>query len=131
VGKRFRGRWLFRLCFVLVGANDLSDHGAEFFVEFFESGSVLELDAFAFAADQSRFAEDFEVLGEGGFGEGNFAEANEGGAAFWAFGAGELQKDADADRVRKGIEDALDGDGADRGMVEGSHLEKLYHCLTT
>ena len=77
--------------------------------------------AFAFAADQACFAQGFEVLREGGFGDSLVADFEEARTILRAGGAYDIGVNGYADGVGEGMEDGLDGYVFDGGVKERPH----------
>jgi hypothetical protein len=104
-----------------VGSEDSREHVAETFLEFRATDRVVHFDALAFAVDKPGFAQDFEMLREGGFGQHaviNFAEA---GARKRAFRCGHFRVDLGTHGIRQGVEETLDGNVTGSGMEERPH----------
>ncbi len=104
-----------------VSSEDRGEHVAETFLEFHATGRVVHFDALAFATDQAGFAQDFEMLGEGRFGQGAVVDFAEVGAIQGAFRGGHFRVDLGAHGIGQGIEEALDSNVADGGMEERPH----------
>ena len=81
----------------------------------------MHFDALAFAADQTGFAQDFEMLGESRLGQGAVVEFAEVGAIQRAFRYGHFRVDLGAHGIGQGIEEAFDCNVADGGMEERPH----------
>src|ERR1700686_3497758 len=103
-----------------VSSEDRGEHVAETFLEFRATGRVVHFDALAFATDQAGFAQDFEMLGEGRFGQGAVVDLAEVGAIQGAFRGGNLRVDLGAHGIGQGIEEAL-SNFTDSGMEERPH----------
>jgi hypothetical protein len=97
------------------------EHVAETFLEFRATDRVVHLDPLAFATDQAGFAQDFEMLGEGRFGQGAVVQYAEVGAIQGAFRCGHFRINLGAHWIGQGIKEALDSNVADSGMEERPH----------
>jgi hypothetical protein len=104
-----------------VSSEDGGKHIAETPLEFRATGRVVHLDALAFATDQAGFSQDFEMLGEGRLGQNAVVDIAEVGAIQGAFRCGYFRVDLGTHGIGQGIEEALDGNVADSGMVERPH----------
>ena len=82
-----------------IGSEDGGEHIAETCLEFRAAGRVVHFDALALAPDEAGFAQDFEMLGEGRFGQGTVVEFSEVGASVGAIRGRHFRKDLGADRI--------------------------------
>jgi hypothetical protein len=104
-----------------VSSEDGGKHIAETPLEFRATGRVVHFDALAFAPDQAGFAQDFKMLGEGRLGQGAVVDIAEVGAIQRALCCGHFGVDLGAHGIGQGIEEALDSNVADSGMIERPH----------
>ena len=100
---------------------DGAHESGEALLEFLAAGGVADFDAVTLAADESVFAQDFEVLRERGFGNGLFADGEKAGAVHRAALSGDVGVDGDPDGVGEGVKDTFDGDVLDRRVKQGPH----------
>jgi hypothetical protein len=82
-----------------VGSEDGGEHIAKLSFQFREAGRVMHFDALALAPDEARFAQDFEMLGEGRLGQSAVVEFSEVGASVGAFRGRHFREDLGADRI--------------------------------
>jgi hypothetical protein len=113
-----------------VGSEDRGEHIAERSLEFRAAGRVVHFDALALAPDEAGFAQDFEMLGESRLGQGAVIEFPEVGASVGAFRGCHFREDLGANRIGQGIEEALNGNISEIGMVKRPHKRTYSTDLT-
>ncbi len=103
-----------------VGGEDGANQVAKPFLQVAATAEVAQLDALAFAADESRLSQDLEVLAEGGLGKFVILEGEESRAGGSVLGTRNLRVNLGPDRVREGVENT---------SVEMSSFEGWYSGL--
>jgi hypothetical protein len=110
--------------------NDGRDEAGKAPINLLATGTVLHFDSAPLSPDQAGLAQGFEVLGEGGLGDGFVAHLQKVRATMGALGSGDPGEDIHPHGVGEGVENAFDGDILDRRMKKGAHGFLRYARLT-
>jgi len=105
----------------LVGVDDRLDEAWETALDFRAAGGIAQFDTEAFAANQARLAQRFEMLRECRFRDALLAYGEEIRTILRAFRADEAGVDGDADGIGESVENGLDRNVFNRRMKERPH----------
>ena len=93
----------------IMSVDDGGDQAGEALIDFCATRSVLHFNTAAFPSDQACFSEGFEVLREGRFGDGPFADVYEIGTVLRTLRACDISEYRDAHRVRERVKNPFHG----------------------
>ena len=110
---------------VFVSLENPHHHWSEFFLQLRASRRVLKFDAFSFAANQTSFPKNPEMLRQRGLGKLQVAFGQKGRTVHGTVSLGQFRIDANADRVGEGIQNALHGYFIQRRVIKWPHKKIL------
>ena len=110
---------------VFVSSKNPHNHRSKFSFQLLTSRRVLQFNALAFTTNQTGFPKDLEMLRQRGLRKLQVSFGQKGGAVHGAVSLSQFRVDANADRVREGIQNALHGYFTQRRMIKWPHKKKV------